>query len=58
MLYAAAIERLAKAEARLKERKARLREFGDYNFLQKWLLAVRGVNLNQAELRMTEPHLL
>lgn len=56
MLYTAATERLARAETRLMERKTRLREFGDYHFLQEWLLAVRGVNLNQ-ELRMAEPPL-
>ena len=57
MLYTAATERLARAETKMKERKQRLREFGDYQFLQEWLLAVRGVNLNQSELRMAEPPL-
>lgn len=57
MLYTAATERLTRIETRLMERKARLREFGDYHFLQEWLLGVRGVDLSKAEFRMAEPPL-
>ncbi len=56
-LYASARERLSAAGARLRARPHRLREFGDYSFLQSWLLSVRGVDLQHTALRMAQPPL-
>ena len=57
-LYASAVERLGDAEAELRARPRRLREFGDYCYLQSWLLSVRGVDLQHTTLRMAEPPLV
>ena len=57
-LYESASERLRYAEAKLLSRASRLREFGDYCYLQKWLMSVRGVDIRQAQLRMAEPPLV
>ena len=52
-----AVDRLSRVGRKLRERQLRLREFGDYTVLQRWLLAVRGVDITQAPLRMAEPAL-
>lgn len=57
-LYASASERLSAVGAQLRERHHRLREFGDYTFLQSWLLSVRGVDLQHTALRMAQPALV
>lgn len=57
-LYASASERLSAVGAQLRARPHRLREFGDYSFLQSWLLSVRGVDLQHAPLRMAQPPLV
>ena len=57
MLYATAVERLSSVGRKLRERQVRLREFGDYTVLQRWLLAVRGVDITHTPLRMAEPAL-
>ncbi len=43
--------KLAEIGEKLRSRKQRMREFGDYELLQNWLLSVRGVEL-RAELKM------
>jgi len=43
--------KLAEIGDKLRRRGKRMREFGDYNILQNWLLSVRGVEL-RAELTM------
>ena len=57
-LYASANVRLSAVRAQLRARPHRLREFGDYSFLQRWLLSVRGVDLQHSTLRMTQPALV
>jgi len=56
-LYALAQQRYSTVKEHLRNRVVRLQEFGDYRFLQTWLLAVRGVGLKEP-LKLAIPPLV
>ena len=56
-LYAKASDKLLSIRKQLQSRTARFPEYGDYRILQTWLLAVRGIGL-QDPLKMVTPPLL
>lgn len=53
-LYSHAKQRLKEVRQQLITRAQRLPEFGDYCYLQKWLLRVRGVIFDE-DLKMAVP---
>ena len=56
-LLALAQRRYSSVQEHLRNRRTRLQEYGDYRFLQTWLLAVRGVQLKDP-LKLAVPPLV
>ena len=56
-LLALAQRRYSSVQEHLRNRRTRLQEYGDYRFLQTWLLAVRGVQLKEP-LKLAVPPLV
>ena len=56
-LYEEAHQKLLSVRKQLQSRTTRFTEYGDYRILQTWLLAVRGIGL-QDPLKMVTPPLL
>ena len=56
-LLALAQQRYSSVQEHLRNRRKRLQEYGDYRFLQTWLLAVRGVQLKEP-LKLAVPPLV